>query len=138
MRAEDAAKWYKAREIKKKGNAVEAKNSDGTFRDVPAGKLVYHRGKGRFAVYSGTSLDEATKKKWRGKKTSAPRPDHSEAGHGQTGTLRTPGKTRTLAKAKKQRTLRTPGKKPAARKPSVAKSGKKSTSKTSKARKASK
>jgi len=54
MTAQQAAKIYGStyRSIKKRGNTVSLRNSDGRSISVSKNTKVYHRGKGRFGVYS--------------------------------------------------------------------------------------
>ena len=54
LTAGNAAKKYKGKGIKRSGSKVTLKNSSGKKVTVQSGANVYHRGKGKFGIYSTT------------------------------------------------------------------------------------
>ena len=76
MSAQEAKKEYsKIRSIKKRGNNITLKNSQGNKVSVSKNTRVYHRGHGKFGIYSH-ARDEARYN---------PRSLHNRRGEGRVG-----------------------------------------------------
>jgi hypothetical protein len=54
MTASDAKKTYKGKGIKSEGGKISIKNSSGNRVKVQGNTKVYHRGKGKFGLYTET------------------------------------------------------------------------------------